>query len=78
MVNQQLLNVDNHYDCSIKYAIIVKYKYWLWGKYKLPLFTLFRSLCPAFAFADVDTYERYTCVIAATGRHAVDYWETFD
>ena len=25
-------------------------------KYKLPLFTLFRPLCPAFSFADVDTY----------------------
>ena len=25
--------------------------------YKLPLFTLFRPLCPAFSFADVDTYD---------------------
>ena len=25
MVNHQLLNVDNHYDSLIKYAIIVKY-----------------------------------------------------
>ena len=25
MVNHQLLNVDNHYDGLIKYAIIVKY-----------------------------------------------------
>ena len=28
--------------------------------YWLPLFTLFRPLCPAFSFADVDTYDPYT------------------
>ena len=26
-------------------------------KYQLPLFTLFRPLCPAFLFTDVDTYD---------------------
>ena len=33
-------------------------------KYELPLFTIFGMLCPAFSFADVDTY------VACT--HSVD------
>ena len=33
-------------------------------KYGLPLFTFFRPPCPAFSFADVDTYGLVMCIIA--------------
>ena len=34
---------------------------WRWENILTPTFTLFRPLCPAFSFADVDTYGEGLC-----------------
>ena len=55
---------DHYFDramyLSVKYFVFCLLQYQvrplMVEKYQLPLFTLFRLLCPAFSFADVDTY----------------------
>ena len=39
-----------------------------------PVFTLFRPLCPAFSFVEVDTYETYANVHPNSGKHGATFF----